>query len=75
MYLKKVQKVILEKTGIEPEEVEPADYFAEDLNLGELELQEILEALEEEYELELTERIEEIETIEDLVTLLSEELD
>lgn len=75
MYLKKIQSIIYKRFGIEPEEIQPTSHFQEDLNLGELEFKEIISDLEEEYEIELEEYTADIETVEELVNVLSEELD
>jgi acyl carrier protein len=75
MYLKKIQKLISQQMGTDPEEIEPASHFQEDLNMGELEFMELLVALEEEYTLELREYLEDLETVEDLITILTEELE
>lgn len=75
MYLKKIQKIIANKMGIDPSEVEPASHFEEDLNMGDLEFMELIESLEDEYDVELTDLCEGIETVEDLITILTEELE
>ena len=75
MFLKVIQKLIANKMGIEPEEIEPTSHFAEDLNMGDLELMELVEILEEEYDVEISDLVEEVETVEDLITILTEELE
>ncbi len=75
MYLKKLQKIISNKMGIEPAEITPASHFADDLNMGELELMELLEELEREYDIRLADYIDDIVTVEDLITILSEDLE
>jgi len=75
MYLEEIKKIIFEKTGIGPEEIEPASHFAEDLNIGEPEFIEILEEIEKNFQVDLSEHKENIETIEKLINILSEELD
>ncbi|HDQ88600.1 MAG TPA: acyl carrier protein [candidate division WWE3 bacterium] len=75
MYLKKIQKLIANKMGLEPQEIEPASDFAEDLNMGELEVMELIEILENEYDIEIADLADSIETVEDLVTILAEELE
>ena len=75
MYLQEIQKIIKKHTGHEPEELEPPMHFQEDLNIGELELLDILREVEEKYTLDLSEYEEDIETIEDLITVLTEELE
>jgi len=61
--------------GIEPEEIEPTSHFEEDLNMGELELMGLIEELEKEFSLELKDLCENVETVEDLITILTEELE
>ncbi|HOM77830.1 acyl carrier protein [Patescibacteria group bacterium] len=75
MYLKKIQKIISNRMGIEPEEIEPTSHFEEDLNMGELELMGLIEELEKEFSLELKDLCENVETVEDLITILTEELE
>ena len=78
MYLEKIKKIIFEKTGTEPEEIEPSSHFEEDLNIGEQEFVEILEKVEEAFEVDLAEykdRAEIIKTVEELINILSDELD
>ncbi len=75
MYLKRIQRIITNNTGIDPEDITPASYFEDDLNIGEVEFAEIISELEEQYNIGLGDYINDIETVEDLVTILSEELD
>ncbi|HOA18342.1 MAG TPA: hypothetical protein PKK54_00410 [bacterium] len=74
-YLKEVKKIIEEKTGLEPSEITPESYFEDDLNLGEMELLEILNELEEKYHTELVNKKDDMETIEDLIDILSEQIE
>ncbi len=74
-YLKKIKEILLEKFGVEPEEVESDSYFTDDLNLGELEIDELLVELEEIYHTSLMEEKEEIKSIEDLIDILVEKLE
>jgi acyl carrier protein len=75
MYLEKIRQIVFEHSGIEQEEIKPASHFAEDLNIGELEFLDIVREIEEEYKIDLEEYIEDIETVEDLINSLTEELD
>ena len=78
MYLEKIRKIIFEKTGVVPEEVVPAAHFEDDLNIGELEFIEILEEVEEIFHVDLSEykdKAETIETVAELINILSDELD
>jgi acyl carrier protein len=74
-YFKKIKKVISEKTGLEMDEIHETSYFEDDLNIGEIELVEILSELEDEYNVELVAEKEEIETVQDLIDLLIEHLE
>lgn len=74
-YLKKIKSVIEEKTGLDAGEVQENSFFEDDLNIGQMELLEILSELEEIYKVELVDEQENIESIQDLVELLSEKID
>ena len=74
-YLKKIKKIIEDKLGIEASEVHETSYFEDDLNIGEMELVEILSELEEYYHVELVDQKENILTVQDLVDLLIEQLE
>jgi acyl carrier protein len=74
-YLKKVKKLVAEKTGHDAAEIDEASYFEDDLNMDKLELVEILTELEDEYQIELLDKKDSIETIQDLLDVLSERLE
>lgn len=74
-YLKKIKKVLVEKTGIEADDVLESSYFQDDLNISDMELVEILSELEEEYQIELLGEKDNIETVQDLIDLLIEHLE
>jgi len=74
-YLNKVKKIIEDKTGLDPSEISLESYFEEDLNISAMELLEILEEIEELFNLDLTSEKENIETVGDLIELLEEHLD
>ncbi len=75
MYLQKIQKAIAKQLGISPSEVMPADYFDEDLNMGEMELMQLLEELESSFDIELIQWAPKIKTVNDLVNIVREELE
>jgi acyl carrier protein len=75
MYLKNIQRIIADKMGIEPQEIEPSSHFEEDLNMGDLEFMELIEELENDYDVEIADLVEEVVTVEDLITILTEELE
>ena len=74
-YTTKVKRIVSEKSGVEPEDITLEAYFEDDLNLGKMELIEILEELEELYEAELISRKGEIETFSDLIDILEDTVD
>jgi acyl carrier protein len=75
-YLEKIISLVIEKTGMDREDVTDSSYFEDDLNIGEIDLLEIISALEEEYEIEFTEEEKEkIESIMDLVEIVVEKVD
>ena len=75
-YLKKIKKILVEKAGVEPAEITDNSYFYDDLNLGEIEMMEIITELEDAYEVTLPEdEVEEVESVGDLVNLLIEHVE
>ncbi|MBT7349219.1 hypothetical protein HN803_00265 [candidate division WWE3 bacterium] len=74
-YIVKVKEIISKHAGIEIEEIKAESFFEEDLNIGELELNEIYQEIEETLEVDLSEERKEFETFEDLVGALNEKLD
>ena len=74
-YFAKTKKVIEEKAGVSPSEIHESSFFEDDLNVGEMELLEILSELEEMFHVELVSEQENIVTVQDLIDLLSEKID
>jgi acyl carrier protein len=75
-YLKKVRKLISEQTGMELDEINEDSYFEDDLNMGQMELVELLTELEEIYQVEgLLEEKENLETVQDIIDILVEKVD
>lgn len=75
-YLARIKAIIVEKTGVDPDEVDDNSFFEEDLNIDELELVDIYGAIEEEYHVEFTEEEkEEIESVMELVEALVEKVE
>jgi acyl carrier protein len=74
-YLQRIKKIIEHKNGIDPTEITPESYFEDDLNIGEMELIDILTELEDEYHVDLIDAKDDIESVGDLLELLSEKLD
>lgn len=74
-YKKEVINLIADKTGIEIEEISEASFIEDDLNIGEFELIEILEELEEKFDVELVDMKDDFETVGDILDQLSEKID
>lgn len=75
-YLKQIQELISEKTGIELEEITEDSYFEDDLNMGQMDLVDLLTDLEEIYQTEgLIQEKDEIETVQDLIDILIENVE
>lgn len=71
----KVKQIIAHKAGMEPKEILDDMFFGDDLNLGELDLIEILEELEDLFKIELIDGQSEIESVKDLFDALEEKLE
>jgi acyl carrier protein len=74
-YVKKIKKLIADKAGQEPSEIENEMFIQDDLNLGDMELMDILEELEEALHVDLVESKDEIETVNDLIELVEEQVE
>jgi acyl carrier protein len=67
----KVRTIVAEQLGVGPDEVTPDASFIEDLGADSLDIVELVMALEEEYDLEITdEEAEKIRTVQDVVTYI-----
>ena len=73
-YFGKIKKVIAEKTGLEQAEISQDSFIADDLNIGEMELLEILEELEDNFHVNLIEESGSFETVQDIIDLLEEHI-
>ena len=73
-YYPKVKKIIADKTGLETSEITAESYFEDDLNVGEMELMEILEELEETFHVDLIEDSDSFITVQDVVDALEEHI-
>lgn len=67
-----IRTVISEKAGVEKAEIKPEAYFMEDLNITQMELGEIIMEIEEKLNLEISEELEEIKTVGDLIHAISD---
>jgi acyl carrier protein len=74
-YREKAKQIIAHKAGLESKEILDDMFFGDDLNIGELELTEILEELEETFTIELVDVQGELESVKDLLDALEERLD
>lgn len=75
-YLKEIKQLISEKTGMELDEISEDSYFEDDLNMGQMDLVDLLTDLEDIYQTEgLIEEKDELETVQDLVDLLIEKVE
>lgn len=74
-YFSKVKHIIADKAGLDVTEVTPESYFEDDLNISEMELNEILTEVEESLHVDLLEDKANIESVADLLDILSEKLD
>ena len=75
-YIKRIIAIIIEKTGIDPEDITESSYFEEDLNIDELELMDIIAMVEEEYDITLEpEEKEKVSSVMDLVEFVFEKIE
>ena len=74
-YVKKVKQIISVKAGVDVSEISKDDFFEEDLNIGELELIEILSEIEDALQVNLMDKKNDIECVQDLVDILAEKLE
>ena len=75
-YLEKVKEILADRAGVDPDEVTDDSYFFDDLNIGKIELMEVITELEDEFEISIDdEEKDEVESVGDLVGLLIEHLE
>ena len=67
----RVKEIVIEQLGVNEDEVTPEASFLEDLGDDSLDIVELVMALEEEYELEISdEDAESIKTVQDVVSYI-----
>ncbi len=67
----RVKEIVCEQLGVSDEEVTPQASFIDDLGADSLDIVELVMALEEEYEIEISdEDAEKIKTVQDVVTYI-----
>jgi acyl carrier protein len=72
---KRVNEIIVEQLGVDPEKVKPEMRFIEDLGADSLDTVELIMALEEEYRIEISdEDAEQLRTVGDAINYLKEHL-
>ena len=67
----RVKQIIVEQLGVDEGEVTPTAHFIDDLGADSLDIVELVMALEEEYEMEISdEDAEKIKTVQDIITYI-----
>ena len=67
----RVKEIVCEQLGVSAEEVTPEASFIEDLGADSLDIVELVMALEEEYEMEISdEGAEKIRTVQDVISYI-----
>ena len=75
-YLRRIIAIIVEKTGVDPEDVNESSYFEDDLNISPIELAEIIAIIEEEYKIEFGDiDKDKLSSVIDLVEVVVEKLE
>ena len=64
----KVKAIVVDKLGVEPEDVKPTSTFVDDLGADSLDIVELIMKFEDEFGVEIPdEKAEKIKTVEDIV--------
>ncbi len=68
-----VKKIVVEQLGVEDSQIEPGISFVDDLGADSLDLVELIMALEEKFEIEISdEQAEKITTVQEAVSYISD---
>lgn len=74
-YKSKIIEIIALKAGVEPSEVTPESFFEDDLNLGEMEIAEITEEIEDMLSIDLSEHKGNIASVADFLDIIEEKVE
>lgn len=74
-YLKSVKNIIAKISGVEPSEITLDAFFGEDLNVGDMELVEILQEIEEKFQIDIVDAIDDIESVGDVIEIIVEQVE
>ena len=75
-YINRIIAIIIDKTGVDPDEISEESYFEDDLNVDEIELLEIIGFIEEEYQVSFEkEEKEKVKSVMDLVEIVFEKVE
>lgn len=73
MIFDKLVEIMMDHLSIQPQDITLDTLFKDDLAIDSLDLYDLVMALEEEFNIEMpSERLNEIETVEDLIRILKE---
>ncbi len=73
--MRKIIELISLRAGMEVTEITPEMFLEDDLNIGEMEVSELVQELEEEYKIDLAEELKSVETVIDLVAAVEEKIE
>lgn len=68
----KIYEIIAHKGGVEPEDINRDTFFEDDLNLGEMDLLDIITEIEEIFEIEVDTGDEQVDNVGDLIDIIAE---
>ncbi|MBQ1463977.1 MAG: acyl carrier protein [Ruminococcus sp.] len=76
MILEKLKEIIAEQLGVEEDAVTPEANIQDDLGADSLDLVDLIQTIEDEYDLEIPdEAVEEIKTVNDIVNYIEKNTD